>query len=570
MSKRITRRTFLINASRLAGAAVAAGPAFLGPSCRSLDRLDLLVRGATVYDGTGRPGFRADIGIAGGRIRSLGVVTDGAAKRTIDAGGLAAAPGFIDVHEHTDIELLVNYRAESMVRQGVTSLVGGNCGESAFPLSDEMMARRKKNLREEYGLELSWREAGGFFRRLEEQGIAVNYASLAGLGTIRAAVVGPENRRATPAEMERMEELVRESLRAGAVGVSTGLEYTPGSFADEAELIVLCRAAAELGGVYATHMRDEEEFVLEAADEAIRIARASGARLQISHLKVGYARNWPKSDALVRRVEEAAASGLDIFCDRYPYTAWSTGLSSFFPLWAREGTTKDFLARLKDPALEARLRSALGEKEALMGGWDKVIISSVSTEKNKPVEGRDVQTLAKEAGKDAYAYLRDLLLEEDGEVSQITFAMSEDQLKSLLAHPLVGVASDGSAVAPYGPLAEGNPHPRLYGTFPRALGKYVREEKVTTFEDMIRKMTSVPAARFGFAGRGTLAPGQWADVVLFDPNRISDTATWKDPEQYPVGIDYVLVNGQVVVERGEHSGARPGRVLRLGKDSRAV
>jgi N-acyl-D-amino-acid deacylase len=569
MSRNITRRTFLINASRLAGAAVAAGPSFLGQSCSSMNRFDLLIRGATVYDGTGRPGFPADIGIVGGRIRTLGPVADGAAKRTIDAGGLAAAPGFIDVHEHTDIDLLVNYRAESMIRQGVTTVVGGNCGESAFPLSDEMMVRRRKSLREDYGLELSWQEAGGFFRRLEEQGIAINYASLVGLGTVRAIVVGHENRRATPAELERMDKLVQEALSAGAVGVSTGLEYTPGSFADEAELIALCRTAAEMGGLYATHMRDEEEFVLEAVDEAIRIARGAGAKLQVSHLKIGYARNWPKFDDLVRRVEAAAASGVDIFCDRYPYTAWSTGLTSFFPLWAREGTTKDFLARLENPALEARLRSEVGEKEELMGGWDKVIISSVTTEKNKPAEGRDVQTLSKGAGKDAFAYLRDLLLEEEGEVSQITFAMSEDHLKRLLAHPLVGVASDGSAVAPYGPLAEGNPHPRLYGTFPRALGKYVREEKVTTLEEMIRKMTSVPAARFGFAGRGTMAPGQWADVVLFDPERISDRATWQDPEQYPVGIDYVVVNGQVVVERGEHNGGRPGRVLRLGKDGRA-
>jgi N-acyl-D-amino-acid deacylase len=370
--------------------------------------------------------------------------------------------------------------------------------------------------------------------------------------------------------MERMERLVRESLEAGAVGVSTGLEYTPGSFADEAELVAMCRVAARLGGIYATHMRDEEESVLEAVDEAIRIARAAGVKLQISHLKIGYARNWPKFDELVRRIEQASASGLDIFCDRYPYTAWSTGLSSFFPLWAREGTTEDFLARLRDSSLEPRLRSEVGENEQLLGGWDKVIISSVATEKNKPAEGRDVLTLAKEAGKDAFTYLRDLLLDEEGRVSQITFAMSEDHLRRLLAHPLVGVASDGSAVAPYGPLAKGNPHPRLYGTFPRALGKYVREEKVTTLEDMIRKMTAVPASRFGFADRGVLAPDRSADVVLFDPERVSDRATWNDPEQYPVGIEYVIVNGQVVVEQGEHSGQRPGRVLRLGKDGRTA
>ncbi|MDH4197680.1 MAG: D-aminoacylase [Candidatus Aminicenantes bacterium] len=569
MPSRITRRAFLVNASRIAAAAAVSGTPFFSQGCDPERRLDLIIRGAAVYDGTGRPGYPADIGITGGRIQVIGKIEDGAAKRTIDAGGLAASPGFIDVHQHSDVGLLVNPLAESTIRQGVTTVVGGNCGDSVFPMSDEMMAKEKKSLREDFDLELTWRDGRGFFRRLEDQGVAVNYASLVGLGTVRAAVVGYGNRRATPAELKRMELLVRESLTAGAVGVSTGLEYTPGSFADEAELVAMCRGAARLGGVYATHMRDEEEGVLEAVDEAVRIARAAGVKLQISHLKIGYARNWPKFDELVRRIEAAAASGLDVFCDRYPYTAWSTGLSSFFPLWAREGTTRDFLARLRDPALEARLRSEVGAKEELLGGWDKVLISSVATEKNKPAEGRDVLTLAKETGKDAFTYLRDLLLDEEGRVGQITFAMSEDNLERLLAHPLVGVGSDGSAVAPYGPLAEGNPHPRLYGTFPRVLGKYVREEKVTTLEDMVRKMTAVPASRFGFAGRGLLASGRWADVVLFDPERVADRATWKDPEQYPLGIEYVIVNGQVVVERGEHTGRRPGRVLRLGKDGRA-
>ena len=568
MSNRITRRAFLVNASRMAAAAAVSGSSFISQGCGP-KHLEILIRGAAVYDGTGRPAYQADIGIARGRIQVLGKVANGTAERTIDAGGLAAAPGFIDVHQHSDTGLLVNPLAESTVRQGVTTVVGGNCGDSVFPMSDEMMAKEEKSLREDFGLELTWRDARGFFRRLEEQGTAVNYASLVGLGTVRAAVVGYMNRRATAAEIERMASLVRESLAAGVVGVSTGLEYTPGSFADEAELVALCREAARLGGVYATHMRDEEEGILEAVDEAIRIARAAGVKLQISHLKIGYARNWPKFDDLVRRIEQAASSGVDVFCDRYPYTAWSTGLSSFFPLWAREGTTEDFLTRLRDPSLEPRLRTAIKEKEALLGSWDKMIISSVTTERNKPAEGRDVLTMSQEAGKDAYAYLKDLLLEEEARVDQITFAMSEDHLKRLLAHPLVGVGSDGSAVAPYGPLAEGNPHPRLYGTFPRVLGKYIREEKVTTLEDMVRKMTAVPASRFGFTDRGLLAPGRRADVVLFDPERVADRATWKEPEQYPVGIEYVIVNGQVVVEHGEHTGRRPGRVLRLSKSGRS-
>jgi N-acyl-D-amino-acid deacylase len=272
--------------------------------------------------------------------------------------------------------------------------------------------------------------------------------------------------------------------------------------------------------------------------------------------------NWPKFDALIGRVEEARREGLDIHCDRYPYTAWATGLSTFFPLWAREGETRDFLARLEDPALDEKLRGELAEQERNLGGWDRVMISSVGSESRRSAEGRNILELAAETGKDPYTCIRDLLIDEKGRVGMITFAMSEDHLRRLMAHPLVGVGADGSAVSKTGPLSKGHPHPRVYGTFPRALGTYVREEKLMPLEGMIRKMTSMPARRLGLEGRGEIRDGAYADLVLFDPGRVADRATWADPQQYPVGIEHVVVNGQIVVEHEEHTGRLPGRVLR--------
>jgi N-acyl-D-amino-acid deacylase len=561
MSKILSRRDFLRDSARAAAALSAAvgGPA--SASCAA-GRYDLIVRGAMVYDGTGAAGRPADIGIIGDRIAKVGRLSTRASGRVVDARGLAAAPGFIDIHDHSAEGLLVDPRAESAVRQGVTTLIGGNCGESVFPLTEETAKEMGRRWREEFGLDLSWRDAAGFFGRLEASGLAVNYGSLVGHGSVRAAVMGYGNRRPKEPELADMKDRVMESLRQGALGLSSGLEYTPGSFAAEDELVELCRTTGELGGFYATHMRDEEDGVLEALDEAIRIARAAGVPLQVSHFKVGYASNWPKFDSLLARIEAARREGLDILCDRYPYTAWATGLSTFFPLWAREGETRDFIARLKDPALDERLRSELAEQERKLGGWDRVLISSAGSERHRSSEGKSILDLAMETGKDPYAYIRDLLVDEEGRVGMITFAMSEDHLRRLMAHPLVGVGADGSAMARAGPLSKGHPHPRICGTFPRALGRYVREEKLVPLEEMLRKLTSMPARRLGLEGRGEIKNGAYADLVLFDPERVADRATWADPQQYPVGIEYVAVNGQIVVENEEHTGRRPGRVLR--------
>ncbi|MBC7363532.1 MAG: D-aminoacylase [Candidatus Aminicenantes bacterium] len=558
--KKISRRQFL----RQAGQVVLSGGLLtIMPGCRSYSRsYDLIIKDALVVDGSGRPPFSADLGIKGNHITTIGKIGNNQARRIIKANGLSLAPGFIDAHNHTDVQLLVCPTADSLLHQGVTTIVAGNCGSSPFPLTEEMLAEEQKYLREEYGLEVDWQDLAGFFRRLEASRPAINYATLVGQGTIRAAVVGYANRAASAGELQRMKQLLEEALKQGAMGLSTGLEYSPGSFASTEELIELSRVLRDYAGIYATHMRDEEDQVLEALDEAIAIAKKAGVKLEVSHLKIGYPRNWSKIDALLDKIDEAAHRGLKISADVYPYTAFSTGLSIFFPLWVREGKKEDFLSRLKDPKLEPRLRQAFSEAEANVGSWEKVLISSVRTEKNRWLEGLNLQEASTRRGVEVFTLVRDLLLEEEGQVSMVCFAMSEENLKIILKHPLTCIGSDGELAATSGPLYRGKPHPRYYGTFPRVLVKYVREEPLLKLEEMIRKMTSWPARIFGFSRRGLIKEGYLADLVLFDLKKLDDKATWANPHQYPEGIFYVLVNGQVVLENGQITGCRPGQVLR--------
>ncbi|HDT14495.1 MAG TPA: D-aminoacylase [Candidatus Aminicenantes bacterium] len=559
---KMDRRAFIRGALRTAAAASAGGAGLLLKGCSKGKDLDLLIAGGTVYDGSGGPPVRADVGLADGAIRAIGRIRRSRAEAVIEAEGLAVCPGFIDVHDHTDIGLLVNPRAESAVRQGVTTLISGQCGGSPFPLTDEEAAEMGRRLAKEYGLEADWRDIRGFLARLERTGAAVNYATFVGHGTVRAAAMGYGDRPASEAEMAKMKALVAEAMAGGALGLSSGLEYTPGSFAPTEELIELSRVAALAGGVYATHMRDEEAGVLEAVDEALRIAAEAPIRLQISHLKIGEAVNWPKIGPLLAKVDGARAAGVELRCDRYPYIAGATGLSLLFPMWSREGVGDDFVARLKDPTLDARLREALADQEKRYGTWDKVLISAVATEANRVFEGRSVLEGSRAVGKPPYEFMRDLLIEELGRVGMISFYGDESVLKRILAHPLVGVGADSEAVAPYGPLSEGRPHPRYYGTFPRVLGRYVREEKLMPLEEMIRKMTSMPADHMGFVRRGRLKIGWAADICLFDPDRVVDKATFKEPAAYPEGIPKVIVNGRVVVDEGTHTGELPGRILR--------
>ena len=553
------RRTFLNTAAGFA--AGISGIAVTGCSTKKI--YDLIITGGTVIDGTGKPGVRADIGVKDGRIALISEnIPPAKAVSVIDAAGMVVTPGFIDPHTHTDVQLLVNPKAESKIRQGVTTEVGGNCGFSYFPLSDLTFEESRSDLEKEFGIDLDWRDLPGFFARLGEQGASLNYMTLIGQGNVRSAVIGPYDRPATEDEIAKMRVYIRDGMMAGAWGVSSGLEYTPSGFASTDELVALSEEAAAYGGLYATHMRSEQSYVIEAIEEAVEISERSGAGLQISHLKANYRENWDKMDRILPMITAANDRGIPLKADRYPYEASSTSLGSLFPMWVREGTADDFVKRLADPSLDGKLRESIGEMERRMDSWDNILISSVISEKNKRFEGSTVLDAAKESGKDCYTFMRDLLIEEQGSVGMVKFGMSEDNLRRVLAHPLVMVGSDGNAVAPYGELARGKPHPRFYGTFPRVLGRYSREQGVFPLEVAVMKMTSMPADKFGLNGRGRITVGAWADIVVFDPDTIIDRATYADPHQYPAGISHVIVNGVTVVEGDEHTGALPGVILK--------
>jgi len=563
MNTKIKRRKFIKNSIRTAVLLGLGGSQnFFQKSSRAKE-IDILISKGLVFNGQGTPPQEADIAIKGDKIYRIATnINPDKAKRIINARGLAVAPGFIDAHSHTDIELMVNPKAESQVRQGVTTEISGNCGSSPFPIASSIYEEKKKYYKDEYDLELDWRDINGFFKRLTEKGMALNYATLLGHGNLRGEVVGYYDRPPTEKEMYQMKKQVRENLKSGALGMSSGLEYAPGSYADTIELTELCHEIAHARGVYATHMRDEGDKLLESIEEAIQISKKTGVSLQISHLKVAYQRNWSKIDDAITKIEAAAKKGINILADRYPYVAGSTGLSYFFPLWSKQGTTKEFIAKLKDPNLDSKIRNHLKEQEKKLGSWDKVLISSVFTEKNKPFEGKNILETAGKIRKEPYEFIRDLLIEEENRVSMILFFASEDNLKRILAHPLVVIGADGSAVAPYGILNKGNPHPRLYGTFPRVLGRYARQEKIFTLSQAIKKMTSLTARKFNLHRRGQIRQGYFADLTLFDPDTVMDSAVWTQPKQYPKGIETVIVNGRIVVDKGNHTGVLAGIILK--------
>lgn len=559
MQKSMKRRAFI---KKTAGLSLFS-PYILVDGCSARKDYDLLIKDGTVYDGLGNPGVRADLAIKGERIVLISpAIEEKKAVNVVEAEGLAVAPGFIDPHTHTDIQLLVNPKAESKIRQGVTTEIGGNCGSSYFPLSDVRYEEIKEYFDLEYGFELTWRNVNGFFSCLENEGHAVNYATLLGQGSLRSAVMGPNDRPPEDDELQRMKQLVGENMKAGVVGLSTGLIYTPGCFAKTDEIVELCRTIEKNSGVYATHIRGEGDTVMESVDEALAIARQSGVSLQISHLKAIYQRNWSKTDAILSKIEAADNEGVNVLSDRYPYCASSLGMDSFFPIWAREGSSDDFLARLKNPSNDVQLREHIKEQENMIGTWKNILISGVYTDKNKYLEGKNIFEAAAGIQKTPFDFMRDLLIEEENHVAVVKFAMSEDNLERVLAHPLVVVGSDGNSIAPYGVLSKGKPHPRSYGTFPRVLGKYVREKRILTLPDALNKMTSMVAEKFGLTGRGRLTEGSFADIVVFNPDTVIDRATFQEPHAYPVGIDYVFVNGRSVINGGEHSGELPGKILK--------
>jgi N-acyl-D-amino-acid deacylase len=534
-----TRRSFL--AATGSGLATLALP----PLDLSLvSGYELILRGGTVFDGRGSPGRVADVAVRAGRIAAVAARIRSRGTEEIDVRGLAVAPGFIDIHSHADGSLFQDPLVESVIRQGVTTVVVGQDGSSRVPTR---------------GGETSF---APLFRRIAALRSSVNVATMVGLGTVRRIVVGLDDRPATPAELARMRAMVETALRTGACGASTGLEYPPGAFASKAELIALCRPLARRRLPYATHMRNEDDSVLEAIDEATAIARGAGCPLQISHLKTGGPRNWAKIDAVFERIARARRGKLDLTFDRYPYIAWATGLTNRFPLWARDGGDSAFLRRRDDSATAARIREETLADIGLVGGWNSILITDVSAESDRDAVGRRLDEWGKARGLEPYDAAVLLLKNSQTNIGTVVFAMNEANCARFLAHPQAMVCSDGGAYAVSGPAHTGHPHPRGLGTFPRVLGRYVREQKTLTLEQAIHKMTGMPAARLRLAGRGRVATGAAADLVVFDPATVADKATFEDPFQYPVGISVVVVNGVIGVRDGQRVGRGAGKGLR--------
>lgn len=554
----MNRRSFIKNSTTLIG--LGALNVLTKGFAQTYD-FDLLIKNGLIVDGTGGDGYRADLGLKDERIAAIGNLREQSAYRIIDAEGLVVAPGFVDIHSHSEDTLLVNPRAESKIRQGVTTEILGQDGFSVAPLTQEMQSELHEHYRSAYGLSVDWNDFQGYFRRLNQSGIAVNVATMVGQGTLRQCVLGRDDRPASFADYNRMKELVRAAFRQGAFGISSGLEYTPGAFASSDELIELCSMMDSISGIYATHIRNEDNYVLQALDEAIAVARGANVALHISHLKCMGERNWDKLDDVFEKIAEARRRGVSISFDRYPYTAYNTSLSSLLPIWAREGDIKKIAERLNHSEERSKIRKETLQKVEMIGSWEAVLISSVELEKNRPLLGKRVSEIVGDNGIDPFDFICKLIIEENNGVSMCGFAMSEENTARILAHPLCMAASDASARAPYGPLSLSNAHPRTYGTFPRVLGKYVREDGILTLPEAIRKMTSFPANRLGLKKRGRIDQDFFADLVLFDSAKIRDTATYTSPHSYPEGIAYVLVNGKVVVERNEHTGELAGKVL---------
>ncbi|MEP6492413.1 MAG: D-aminoacylase [bacterium] len=518
---------------------------------------DLIIRGGTVFDGTGAAGIESDVAITGGKFAAISRRIAERGTEEIDARGLAVAPGFIDIHSHGDGSLQQDPRAESLIRQGITTIVVGQDGSSQAP----SRPRAGTGGATDAG-DAGERSFSTLFASIDKLHPAVNVASMVGLGSLRGIVVGADDRPATAAELARMTVMVEEAIAQGACGASSGLEYTPGAFAPLDELIALCKPLAARRLPYATHMRNEDDRLLEAIDESIAVARGAKCPLQISHLKTQGPRNWSKLDDVFARVARERQSGMDVAFDRYPYLAYSTGLTNLFPVSSRDGGTDAFLARLADASVAPRIKTQVLDKIALLGGWDNVMITNVRAAEDKAAEGKRLGAYATAVGTDPYALTVEMLTRNRGSIGMVGFAMSEDNLDRILAHPQGMVCSDGGSFAVDGPTRRGSPHPRGLGTFPRVLSRYVRERKALTLTQAINKMSALPASRIHLGDRGRIATGLAADVVVFDPANVQDRATYEDPFQYPVGIHAVAVNGKIALREGQRSAQGTGKSLR--------
>lgn len=518
---------------------------------------DLLFKNARVFDGTGSPWFCADVAVQDKRIVAVGKLGGAAARRVIDAGELALAPGFIDAHSHSDTSILANPGAESKIRQGVTTEVVGQCGASAAPLVERALETAADEADED--VTVCWGSMAQYMEAVDRRGVALNIAPLIGHGQIRACAMGYDRRPPSAEELAKMERLVAESMEAGAFGLTTGLIYPPGCYGDTDEVVALAKVVSRYGGVYMSHIRDEEAGLLTAVGEAIDIGRRAHLPVQISHHKACDAPNWGRVKDSLAMIEAARREGIDVTADQYPYVATATGLSSIIPDWAHEGGPQALVGRLTDPATRARLRAEVAPVQEVRG-WKNVYISAARG--HQECEGKNIVEIAGMTGKEPVDAAFDLIAETGAAVGMVRFSMCEEDVATVMSYPGTMIGSDSSAIAP---SRGGKPHPRTYGTFPRVLGRYVRELKVLRLEDAIRKMTGFPAWRLGLWDRGLIRPGFAADLVLFDPETVADRATFADPHQFPVGIKVVVVNGQVTVEDGEQGSTRAGVCLRKAR-----
>jgi N-acyl-D-aspartate/D-glutamate deacylase len=533
----------------------------------SAQTYDVLIRGGHVIDGAGNPWINADVGIRAGRIVRIGRIDDVQASRIIDATGQVVTPGFIDMHTHSEYSLLYDGNAQSKIRQGVTTEVVGEA-TSPGPIEGPAVEQAKEMLRR-YSLDLTWNSLDGYFQHLLKGRTSVNVASYVSSCQVRYDVIGYENRPPSTSELQKMRDLVASSMEQGAFGLTNAIEATCG-YAKTDELIELAKVVSRYGGIYATHVRGEGDTVLDSVREAIEIGEKANVPVEIFHLKVAGKNNWGRMPEVVGLIDAARARGVDVNANQYPYIAANHPMLPLLPPWALEGGVDKTMERLGDPQLRARMKQEIenglpgwnDNKIQQSGGWQGVVIGGTKTEKNAPLSGKTLEELGGVRGKDPANAFFDLLLEEHGQLMCILFMMNEKDVQTAMRQPWVDIASDGSSLSTEGLLAAGHPHPRNYGTFPRILGHYARDEKLLTLEDAVRRMTSLAAQRLSLKDRGLLREGYWADIVVFDLNRVSDKATFTNPKQYPEGINYVLVNGGVVIDRGNHTGKRPGMALR--------
>ena len=527
---------------------------------------DVIIKGGTVYDGTGAEPRRADLAIRSDRIAGVGDFRSAKAKTVIDAKGLAVAPGFINMLSWSTESLIEDGRSQSEIRQGITTEIMGE-GESMGPVNDRV---REHMLREQSDIkyDIKWNTLAEYLRYLETRGVSCNVASFIGATTIREYVIGFEDKAPTPGQLDQMRELVRKEMEAGALGIGTSLIYPPAFYAKTEELIEMCKVAAKYQGKYISHMRSEGNHLLEALDELIRISREAGIPAEVYHIKAAGQPNWGKIADLLSRIEAAQKKGLKITADMYTYTAGGTGLDACLPPWTEDGGYPALFKRLRDPAtrekIKAQVQTPTNEWENMYlaaGGPERIVLAGFKSQKLKPLTGKTLAEVAKTRGKDPIDTAMDLIAEDESRIGTIYFMISEENIKKELAKPWISFGSDEASQAPEGVFLKSNPHPRAYGNFARVLGKYVRDEKVLPMSDAIHRLSGLPATNLGLDHRGFLKEGMFADVVVFDPATIADRATFEKPHQYAVGVKHVFVNGVQVLKDGEHTGAKPGRAL---------